>query len=247
MHITTDALVIRETNVGERDRLITVISREYGVISAYASGAKSIKSKKGAATSLLSYSSFILKHKGDTYRVEEASPIKIFYNAGSNVLTLSLAQYFCELSSVLGPRGTDSEEFLRLILNSLHFLTENKMNVNQVKAIAELRLMCLSGYSPSLLACEGCGKFEDGIMYFNIVNGSLICNECKKIDELIPLEKAVLDAMRHIVFAPFNRLYSFEINEASAKKLSAITEKYLIYQTERTYKTLEFYNSINII
>lgn len=61
---TTEALVIKEMSVGENDRLVTLFTRDYGIIRAFAAGAKSIKSKKGAATSLLTYGSFtILKKK----------------------------------------------------------------------------------------------------------------------------------------------------------------------------------------
>lgn len=239
--------MIRETNIGEHDRLITVMTRDMGVISAYAAGAKSIKSKKGSATGLLSYSSFSILKKGDTYRIEEATPIKIFFGAGSNIVTLTLAQYFCELCAVLGPHDSNCEEFLRLILNSLHFITETDRNVELIKAITELRTMVISGYAPNLIACSGCGKFEDDFMYFKIDDGSLWCEDCKRDADCIRIEKTLLDAMRHIVYSPFERLYSFEINGSAAKKLSSLTEKYIIYQTEHSFKTIEFYNSIKSI
>ena len=56
-------LVIREQTIGESDRLVTLFTREYGIIKAFASGAKNIKSKKAAATSLLTYSSFTILNK----------------------------------------------------------------------------------------------------------------------------------------------------------------------------------------
>ena len=43
---TTDALVIKEMNVGESDRLVTLFTRDYGIIRAFASGTKNLKSKK---------------------------------------------------------------------------------------------------------------------------------------------------------------------------------------------------------
>ena len=57
--------MIKEMKVGESDRLVTLFTRDYGIIRAFASGAKSIKSKKGAATSLLTYSSFTVLKKKD--------------------------------------------------------------------------------------------------------------------------------------------------------------------------------------
>ena len=245
MRFTTEALVIKESNIGENDRLVTLLTREMGVIRAFAAGAKSIKSKKGAATGLLAYSSFTILKKNDTYKIYEATPIKIFFGAGGDIVKLSLSQYFCELSAVLVPRETNSEEYLRLILNSLHFLIFEDRNPYLIKAITELRLAVISGYSPNLVACDGCGKFEDDIMNFCIQDGQLYCNDCKLSSiQTVPLERTIVSAMRHIVYSKFASLYSFDIPEDAAKKLSKITEKYIVMQTEHHYYTLDFYNSI---
>ena len=75
---STEGLVIKEMNVGESDRLVTLFTRDYGILKAFASGAKSIKSKKGAATSLLTYSNFTIQRKKETLRITEASPIALF-------------------------------------------------------------------------------------------------------------------------------------------------------------------------
>ncbi len=245
MRFTTEALVIRESNIGERDRLITLLTRDMGVIRAFAPGAQSIKSKKGAATGLLSYAAFTIEKKNDTYRIYEAAAIKIFFGAGSDIVTLSLAQYFCEISAVLVPRDTDSAEFLRLILNSLHFLTTEHRHPSLIKAITELRLAVLSGYSPDLVACAECGKFEDDLQYFYINDGKLICKDCAvSTVNAVPVDRTLLSAMRHIVYSPFKDLYHFTVPDPAADTLSAITEKYIIFQTEHHYSTLDFYNSV---
>ncbi len=244
MDITTAALVIKVSNYGERDRLLTLLTRENGVIRAFAAGARSIKSKKGAATGLLSYSSFTLRKKGDTYNVSEAVPIKIFFGAGSDVVSLSLSQYFCELCDVLAPSGTNGEEILRLVLNSLHFLTEQKRAPSLIKAITELRLAAVSGYTPNLVACDGCGKFEEPLMYYRLDTGTLYCDKCNMGEFCVPIELTLLKAMRHIVYSKFESLYSFDIPTNAAENLSKITERYLTIQTDHHFKTLDFYNDI---
>ena len=223
--------------------MITVITRDYGVITAFVRGVKSFKSKRGAATSLLSFSNFNLEHKGDTYTVTEASVIKMFFGAGSDIVTLTIAQYFCELCNIMRPSEDESEEFLRLILNSLHFLTESKRSPELIKAITELRIAVLSGYAPNLVACDGCGMFEDNVMYFNLQDGTLYCNKCYK-ENCISITLTVLQAMRHIVYSKFESLYSFNIPETSIKELSLLTEKYVTYQTEHKFTTLEFLRGI---
>lgn len=242
---TTEALVIKEMNVGENDRLVTLFTRDYGIIRAFAAGAKSIKSKKGAATSLLTYSSFTILKKKDTYKIYEATPIRLFFGAGSEIDVLALAQYFCELCGVLVATGIPDAEFLRLILNSLHFLTKEKRYPPLIKAITELRAAAVAGFMPDLVACDGCGKFEEDIMYFDISQGKLLCSECKaNANGLIPIERTLLSAMRHIVYSEFSRLYSFTIPNESANRLSEVTGKYITVQTDHRFAALDFYNSI---
>lgn len=241
---TTEALVIKEMNVGESDRLVTLFTRDYGIIKAFASGAKNIKSKKGSATSLLTYASFTIKRKGDSYRIYEATPITMFFGAGCDIEVLTLSQYFCELANVFAVAGTPNTELLRLILNSLHFLTKEKRYPPLIKAVTELRCAVISGYSPNLIACDGCGKFEDDIMYFGISDGELKCPTCEKQGEYLPLDRTILSAMRHIVYSEFQKLYSFEIPKDKAEILSDITGKYITVQTDHKFSTLEFYETI---
>lgn len=237
--------MIRSTDVGEKDKLVALLTRDKGVIYAYASGVRSINSKRAAATTLLAYSSFVLKKRGDTYNITEAAPIKIFFGSGVDVVQLSLSQYFCEICRFLVPDGINSEEILRLMLNSIYFLVEEKRSPNIIKAITELRMISLSGYTPNLVACDGCGKFEDDVMYLKLDSGTLFCNDCRFGEYMSAVPLSVLKALRHIVYSKFEGLYSFDLPEQSAALLSEITEKYLIIQTERTFSTLEFYKSLS--
>jgi DNA repair protein RecO (recombination protein O) len=231
-------------NVGESDRLVTLFTREYGIIKAFASGAKNIKSKKGSATSLLTYGSFTIKQKNESFRIYEATPITMFFGAGSDIEVLALSQYFCELANVFAVAGAENEELLRLILNSLHFLTKEKRFPPLIKAITELRIAVISGYSPNLIACDSCGKFEGDIMYFEIDGGELKCEECEKQGEYAAIDRTMLSAMRHIVYCEFSKLYSFEIPEDRAKMLADITGKYITVQTDHKFSTLNFYESV---
>lgn len=241
---TTDALVIKEMNVGESDRLVTLFTRDYGIIRAFASGTKNLKSKKASGTSLLTFSSVSVAKRGDTYKIYEAQPIRMFFKAGSDIIRLSVSQYFCELALELAPAGTPNEELLRLILNSLHFLTEDGHEPALIKAITELRAASVSGYMPNLVACCGCGKFEDDIMRFDLLNGQLYCSDCRSTGEYVNIDRTLLTAMRHIIYSEFKNLYSFTIPDKSAKLLSDITGRYITAQTEHRFSTLDFYNSV---
>jgi DNA repair protein RecO (recombination protein O) len=245
--LSSDGLVVREMNVGENDKLLTILTRDYGIIKAFSSGSKKITNKKFSSSSLLSYANYSFVKVGDTYKIYEAQTIKSFFDVGSDVYLLSIAQYFCELAAYNVPIESDGDEYLRLFLNSLHFLVDEKRDPELVKAITELRLSVILGYMPNLVACADCSVFEEDIMYFDTSDGKLYCEKCKGTSPLLlPIDRTVLSAMRHVVFSQFKNIYNFEIPKEKSDYLSKVTEKYICTQTEHNYKTLEFLAQIRM-
>ena len=63
MKIQTPGLIIKETNIGENDKLLVILTKDYGIVRAFADGVRRMKNKNSAATSLLCYSNFTLNQK----------------------------------------------------------------------------------------------------------------------------------------------------------------------------------------
>ena len=58
MKFTTKGLVIREQTIGESDRLVTLLTADYGLVRAFVRGAKQMKNRLASSTSLFAYSEF---------------------------------------------------------------------------------------------------------------------------------------------------------------------------------------------
>lgn len=242
MILRTDGIVIREQTTGEQDRLVTILTREKGIIKGFVNGGRNPKNKNVAATGLLCYSDFsIEKTKRDIFVVKEATAKEVFFSLRENIVTLSLAQYFAELTYELGPREENSSEFLSLLLNAIFLVTQGKKDMRLIKSVAELRMLSLSGYMPSLVACASCGNYESENMYFDMNSGELFCEECNLKNSLQKLSLTTVSAMRYICFSEPQKIFSFTIPEEDLSDLSFVTEIYLRNITMRKYKTLDFY------
>ena len=115
MKFKTKGLVLKQQNIGERDRLVWVLTEDRGILRAFARGAKNIKSPKCAGTGLLSYSSLTVFEGRDSYSIDEAEALEQFVGLRQDIENMSLAQYFCELCLHLCPEGQESKEHLRLV------------------------------------------------------------------------------------------------------------------------------------
>lgn len=246
MQIKTQGLVIKEQVVGESDRLVTVLTKDEGMIRAFARKAKNLRDSKSSATQLLCYSRLNIYKGRDKYIINEAFPVEVFFGLRKDVHKLALAQYFCELALELVPEGVDASEFLRVLLNALHFLCSESKTDAMIKSIVELRMMAVAGYMPNLVCCANCGKFEDERMYLIIDRAVLYCQDCfiKSEHPYAILGTAALRAMRHIVFSEIEKLFSFTVTAGAQRELSAATEAYLIYVIQKRPKTLDFYRSL---
>lgn len=246
MRTNTDGLILKEQNIGEKDKLVTVLTRHNGLVRAFVRGAKSFKNRKNSATGMFCYSKLSLYKSKDSYIIDEAEPLETFFGLRDDLDKISLAQYFSELAISLVQEEEPAEEYLRLILNSLHFLSKGTMPNEQVKAITELRMMCIAGFMPNLIACERCGEYETNTMYFDVEDGLLYCENCISSQALFSLDIGLVKALRHIAFSDFEKIYSFKMEDYAIQDLSYITEKYLLSKLQRNFKTLEFYNSIKV-
>lgn len=243
--LTVSGLVIKENHTGESDRIITILTKDYGLLRAFATGARKIKSKTGAGTQLLCYSDFSLAKSRDTYRVTEALPVAVFFSLRSDIEKLTIAQYFCEMAGVLVNENEACGDMLRILLNSLSLMADGKRSVPLIKAITELRLMTEAGFQPDLVACCTCGRFEGNRFYFHPVAAQLYCSDCSTGGHaLMEINCTVLSAMRHICYAKIDKLYSFTLPETDIKSLGNVTERYLLTQVDRYFSALNFYHTL---
>lgn len=244
MHIKTSGVVLKEQSINENDKLVTLLTLSNGVVRAFARGAKSPKNRKNAGTQLFCYCDFVLYYGKNVYCVEEAIPKKTFFELRNDIKALALAQYFCELMQELAPREENSEEYLKLILNTDYLLMSGKKEPELLKPIFELRLLSISGYMPSVVSCGGCGEYETQTMYFDTFGGGLYCEKCGEGTYYAPLSLSAVAAMRHVVFSDENKIYSFSLTGKSRDEFEETIERYLLNVTMRNYKTLEFYKML---
>ncbi|MDR0405476.1 MAG: DNA repair protein RecO [Clostridiales bacterium] len=240
MTITVKGLIIKETIVGEANKIITILTPELGKIQAGAHGARSHKSKLIAGCQMFCYTAFVLTKKGDRYYVTSAEPYETFYALRLDLEKLALAAYFCDLLCGVTTDLHGAGEAARLALNTFYILTRQE-GLPLIKAVFELRLMSLSGFAPELSSCVLCGA-DGGLTGFSVNDGGTLCGGCKQGGALSP---GALAAMRHIVRCEPKRLFSFTVSGEVLETLAVIAENYALSVLGRRPRSLKYYLTIS--
>ncbi len=263
MVYTVDGLVIRSQNYAENDRIITILTAD-GKITTVAKGARSMKSKLLNLTQPFVYGNFEINQKGNASWVRAGSSHELFYGLRDEVEKLFLASYICDVAHELSGENIDSNEILRLTLNTLYAIMKGLRPLSQIKAVFELRAAGISGYMPDLTACERCESESAENVYFDVMNGALICSEClnkageirkkdlsamyddiRESSILIPLTPASLSAIRFSMGAPQEKIFSFSLSkEDDLMNFSRAGEGYLLNHLGHGFASLEMYYSV---
>ena len=246
MYLNTIALVLRVSEYNDRDALLTLLTRDHGKITAKARGLRRKNSPLTAPCQLLALAEFTLFEYRGMYTVNEARSVELFTPLHRDLEKLSLSTYFAQVSEVISQADVPTRELQSLVLNCLYALSEGIVDDIQVKAVFELRIACIAGYTPELYSCH-CQSYTQPY-YFDLSGGILLCEHCKDHNVGIrhPIAWSLLEAMRYIVTCEPKKIFGFVLGNRNLQQLSSVTEAYLVTQLERGFSTLDFYKSLLI-
>ncbi len=247
--LTIKGVVLTQRMVGEQDCFVDLLTEDRGVLEVLVKGAAKINGKSGSGTQLFAYSEFCLRPAKHGFALSSVTPIRIFYKLRSSVTAVALASYFAQIVkfSVLPQKSTP--EILRLFLNCLHYLSEQKLPEALLKAIFELRMAALLGFMPDVVMCRQCGSYLPEALCFTVDEGCFYCRDCYKPVEdavpAIPMAAGTLQAIRHIVLQDFEKIFSFRLSERCLEPLCEFAEAFLHFHLDGRFSTLEFYQAIS--
>ena len=247
--VTLRGIVLREFPVGENDKFIHIFTKEQGVIEVSVRGGQKMLSKNAGATQLYAYSDFSMRCDRGRYYLDSSEPVRLFYKIRENLEALSLAQYISEVLIYVTGQHEQKSDVMRLLLNTLHYLSEGTRSCGFLKVVFEMRFMTEIGMMPDIVCCASCMSYIADEMYFDLMSTKLYCRGCivpTDDDTLVKIPASVVHALRHIVFADFDRLFNFKLSDINMKKLGRITERYLLIHLGREFKTLDFYRTLGI-
>lgn len=246
MFKTTKALVLRETKYKEADKILTVLTEEGVKLTVSARGVMRRGSNIAAACQFLAFSEMTLFENRGKWYINEAQSLEQFLGLRDDIALLALGTYFAELLEAVSDADSPNPEILRLGLNSLYALSGGYYLSEHIKAVFELRLMCLSGFEPSLDSCSSCGSLEIPSPVLSTLGGTVLCGKCGRAGngETFRLDEASLTAMRYIAGAESKKVFSFMLEENSAKLLYSACEAYVQAQLERRFQALDYWKNV---
>lgn len=234
--IKIKGIILSENNLGDFDKMLTMLTPQYGKISCVAKGARRPKSALLAATQMFCFGEYMVYKGTNTYHINSAETIEIFYNLRIDLDKLDYATYINKIVKDVTHENQNCYYIMQLLLNTLYTISETDKNLDFVLSIFKLRLLCLLGFTPNVQHCVSCGKNDD-IKYFSVKDDGFKCSICGKQDKsAIEISESTKNAIIYTVTAPAKKLYSFNLKDDSLEEFKLITKIYFDQKLEKEYK-----------
>ena len=239
--IKTKGIIIAENNVGDFDKMLTMLTPGLGKISCIAKGARRPKSALLAGSQLLCFGEYMMYQGANTYNINSCETIEVFYNLRTDLDKLKYAIHATKIIQGVTEENQNSYKILQLFLNTLYTISETDKDLDLTISIFKLKLMSYLGFTPTVDKCTECGKNGD-ITSFSLKKSGFKCKTCSKLDKsCIQITESTQNAIKYIIMAPPKKLFSFNLKDESLEELKIISKLYLNEKLEKEYKLEELF------
>ena len=143
--VTVSGIVLSTMPIGEYDKRLLLLTREFGKISVFARGARRPNSPLIGAAVLFAFGSFELAEGRTAYSLRSAHIMEHFDWVSQDMEALCYGSYFAEFSDYYGRENLDGTEAIKLLFCALRALKNDKLSRPLIRRVFELKAMELEG------------------------------------------------------------------------------------------------------
>jgi DNA repair protein RecO (recombination protein O) len=200
--IVTPAIVLKVTPYSETSRIVRLLTRDQGLLSALARGARRAKSPVGTGLDLFALGVAMVRTKSQTdlHELTGFDLTRGHPHVAEQVATFGAAAALAELTLKCAPAEPHPGVF-HALEDGLDALDRAAPDVADAAALSACwRLVVALGFEPTLDRCAVCGEPAEGAVAFSAAQGGALCREHRgQATGPTTLQAADRDALRALL------------------------------------------------
>ena len=140
--------------LGENDRLLTILTKEHGLIRAVAAGARKHRSAMAGRSGLFVVNDLQISVGRNMDRIKNAEVLQSFVGLGKTLAKLTAAQYLSELALMQALSAQPQEELFLVLVEHLNRIQDaENQNVLALLNHGTYHLLAIAGFAPQVHSC----------------------------------------------------------------------------------------------
>ncbi len=238
-----EGIVIRTTDYGETNKVVTLYTREWGKMGVMARGAKKPNSRLSAITQLFTHGNYLVQTGSGLGSLQQGEMISSMRSIREDIFKTAYSSYIVELLEKSVEDKKPNPYLFELLYQTLHYLNEG-YDHDVMMNIFEMKMLNVLGLNPTLDQCSVCAS-TDGQFSFSIREGGLICHRCLAKDPYhLKLSPAAVRLLRLFYFFDLSRLGTISVKPETKAELKKVISAYYEEYSGLHLKTKRFLDSM---
>ncbi|RPF55601.1 DNA repair protein RecO [Aquisalibacillus elongatus] len=239
-------IVVRSRDYGESNKIITLYTKEYGLISAVARGAKKSKSRMAAITQPFIYGSFLVQMNKGLGTLQQGDLLHSMRGIREDIIKTAYVSYITELlTKVVNEREPNSSVFDELY-TSLERI-ENGDDPLAITLMFELKMYYIGGFAPIVNHCVF-GHRDRPIAAFSISDGGVICDQCiHRSEDYFKLTPNAYKVLKLMSQTSIKRIRDISIKSDTLKLIREMLEHYYERYGGMPIKSKRFLDQMHLL
>ncbi|MFO8010583.1 MAG: DNA repair protein RecO [Dehalococcoidia bacterium] len=237
----TEAIILKHSDFGEADRIVTLYTPNQGKIRAVARGVRKTKSRLGGHIEPITHCSIMLSRGRNLDTINQSQPINSFLSIHQDLNLTAQAIYLVELADAFTSERIENYPIWKLLLDSLHHL-EKTRRPELLFRYYEIQFLGYVGYQPQLHYCLNCNnQIEPVENFFSSSGGGLLCPDCVHTEPVVrPISVNAIKILRLLQRGDYTRASQLRISADLFREMEGTLTVYIRYLLERELKSTEF-------
>ncbi len=233
--------MLRHSDYGEADRLLTLYTREMGKVRAIAKGVRKIHSRKAGHLEPFTRVTLQLAAARDLPIVTQAETVDAYLPLREDLLRTGYAAYVVETIDRFTYEEGENYALYRLLTDTLARLATPRDPYLPLRYY-EIHLLEHLGFRPELFLCVNCHtEIQPTDQYFSFAQGGVYCPKCGvNRPDLLPVSLDALRFLRHLQRSTFEEAARAQIPPAVRTEIESLLQQYVTYLLERALNTPAF-------
>jgi len=241
----TPALILRRSEYGEADYLVTLFTPQEGKIRALAKGARKPLSRYVGQLELYSQAHLVINRGRELHIISQATAEQVFPLLQNNLERSISASVMVELLDQFSPDEEPNRAAYQLLLEAWGWLSEGETPPDLCLRYYEYRLLRVMGYEPSLFECPISGEtLTPQDLFFCPAEGGVVSQRHILGLEGLWLTLPVFKILRHFSRQPWEVVRTLRLEEGQMRLLERALHTYLTYLLERKLKSLSVLHQV---
>jgi DNA repair protein RecO (recombination protein O) len=242
----TEAVIIRRSDFGEADRLLTLITPQ-GKRRVVAKGARKTTSRLAGHIELFTHATLLLAVGRNLDIVTQSVILDGYDNLRADLKRIGAAYYAAELIDRLIEEEDENRPAFALLVATLDALDKTQ-NVDLALRFYELHLLGYLGYRPQLYQCAACQEtLTEETNRFSPTVGGALCRRCATADRGgMPMSLSAFKLLRFLQAQPLEASDRLTISDPTRAETDKLLRAYIRRILERDLKSVAFLEEIQL-